>query len=760
MFIKKVITVIVLIFCFNINLIAKPLTLNEVLEASCRISVSGAIGSGTCIAKNDQHYIFLTNGHVVKNSKKAHIELFKDGYKSYKVPATVIKSFWQNRTDEDFALLAVDRKYLYKCPPKVIPLVSLNYNISTTYVYSAGSPEGRWLSGWEGRIEEKQNFRLVFSPPPADGQSGSGLLVNVADKNGELHTRVAGVITFRTGDSGMFQNPRDENGFPKAKGIALSISILYSLLGYTKTSYKVSPIPHHYVPAKKEEVKKCSRCGRSLQNHALGSDGQYYCVHKDDGNLVCGAGPNVKIVRWPDFDRIVPIPRNPKEPEESPEGNPFGNQIPDILPPDAEDNEDNEDNEDSEENNELTKNIADLKKQIESLQAKIDELNSELKKKESDCQELLEQKNKLEKELKQINNELNTKEYIINQQSQEIEVLNGSIDSINSNVTSIKENEEELEEEVSRKTGLLARLKNQRNWLGGSLGVLGAGLLSTILWIFYNKIGREKGAKIIDSTQDKVDDRIDDILGENITNAIHKAVDSLQNKANDSVEDVIKSHLPPIVEKIVEKKTADIVNDEEKAEKKFTIDGNKVEKKDQSLYNKRVDGSEDVNKSAPASEVDKDSIYFNITNNNTNTSNPDQDYKINDQYIRAFFQHKQHDGEKVEDWALRGVLYKEAVDELSRGKLYYKGVTKLQGQKTTARYIHEWVRAEFMKRLAKRDIFDQNELYKEAMIGFLYQEAVNKLAEGYFSVLGYEETAREIHNWVNKEFLKRIGVDI
>jgi len=62
--------------------------------------------------------------------------------------------------------------------------------------------------------------------------------------------------------------------------------------------------------------------------------------------------------------------------------------------------------------------------------------------------------------------------------------------------------------------------------------------------------------------------------------------------------------------------------------------------------------------------------------------------------------------------------------------------------------------------MTRRDIFNQDELYKEAMLGFLYKEAVDKLAAGDFSVLGYQATATAIHDWVNAEFLKRINVNI
>ena len=156
-------------------------------------------------------------------------------------------------------------------------------------------------------------------------------------------------------------------------------------------------------------------------------------------------------------------------------------------------------------------------------------------------------------------------------------------------------------------------------------------------------------------------------------------------------------------------------------------------------------------------------VSLNITNNNTNITNDTVEttsHKVNDSYIRALFAHKAKDGEKVEDWALLGAIYKDAIHELENGKLYYQGKTKLLGQFKTAQQINTWVGHEFFKRMQKRDVLSQDELYKEAMLGFLYKDAVDQLAAGKFAVLGYRDTAQAIRDWVNKEFLRRININI
>ena len=90
--------------------------------------------------------------------------------------------------------------------------------------------------------------------------------------------------------------------------------------------------------------------------------------------------------------------------------------------------------------------------------------------------------------------------------------------------------------------------------------------------------------------------------------------------------------------------------------------------------------------------------------------------------------------------------------------MYYRGQTKLLGQQQTAKQIKEWVRAEFLKR--QMEMLDQEKIYTDAMFGFLYKEAVARLAEGKFTVLGHIDTASAIQSWVENELLKRMNVVI
>jgi hypothetical protein len=69
------------------------------------------------------------------------------------------------------------------------------------------------------------------------------------------------------------------------------------------------------------------------------------------------------------------------------------------------------------------------------------------------------------------------------------------------------------------------------------------------------------------------------------------------------------------------------------------------------------------------------------------------------------------------------------------------------------------VRDQFLKQTTIEKL-DYNYLYHEAMIGFLYKEAVRLLRTGFFPILGAKETSEVIENWVRQEFLDRMGITL
>lgn len=117
---------------------------------------------------------------------------------------------------------------------------------------------------------------------------------------------------------------------------------------------------------------------------------------------------------------------------------------------------------------------------------------------------------------------------------------------------------------------------------------------------------------------------------------------------------------------------------------------------------------------------------------------------------------KRREGQSIEDLALQGLLYAEACEKLNKGELYYKRRNKLIGQQTTAMKINNWVQQQFLVRSDQFDLLDlSTSIENEALYGMLYKEAVQLLKQGNFKVLGAQDTALTIQKWVNKEYLKR-----
>jgi hypothetical protein len=261
------------------NLLAKPLTLNEISEAGCRIDVSHnllgtikhEIGSGICIKEDTNNIYILTNGHVLNTANNALVEFFRCGCVSQKLNAKVIYKAYRLNTDIDFCILSLPKTSFGQYPlPRVIPLAPKNYIPKTGYyIASAGCPQGRDLIMWQGYVSLATSSRLLFTPAPLPGQSGSGLLVQIQDSNGEWHTRVGGVVTWR-----ILKQIKDIvtlNREDRYTGGAIPISRLYDILANNNNVQPTKmPISYSHISYN----KPCKYCGKMPSEHALGSDGK------------------------------------------------------------------------------------------------------------------------------------------------------------------------------------------------------------------------------------------------------------------------------------------------------------------------------------------------------------------------------------------------------------------------------------------------------------------------------------------------------
>lgn len=130
--------------------------------------------------------------------------------------------------------------------------------------------------------------------------------------------------------------------------------------------------------------------------------------------------------------------------------------------------------------------------------------------------------------------------------------------------------------------------------------------------------------------------------------------------------------------------------------------------------------------------------------------------KFDDGYAKNFFAtHRELD---VQDLVLFALYYREAIELLRNEKFVDNQGQVLQGQKITAQKIDQYVKQQFMKRSDARNILNPKlSVYNEAFIGVLYKEAVGKLRNDEFNVLGAKATADAIDEWVTTEFLRRTG---
>jgi hypothetical protein len=269
---------------------ARPLNLNEITEGVCRVTaqqaggygsrIMSAKGSGTVVEETQTTYKILTNAHVVGGAKTVQVEFFRGGRRIGPVSANVVWSRKVDGRDVDFAVCEVAKASLGQYAPRVIPLAPADYQPKPGYYISAvGCDDGRWARGWEGYIQNDTGSRVVFTPPPVGGQSGSGVMVLVPNPNtGELYTRVGAVLTWRTGHA------TDDS---RANGAAIPISRFYQAQSGQVAEEELFEVPVSWIECSEHTMR------------GIGSDGIYYATYISiEGKVKCEHPSNVQIVGW------------------------------------------------------------------------------------------------------------------------------------------------------------------------------------------------------------------------------------------------------------------------------------------------------------------------------------------------------------------------------------------------------------------------------------------------------------------------------
>jgi len=179
-------------------------------SATARLTVGGAMGSGTVFEVSAGRIFLVTNAHVATR-RAVDVEFWKDGHASRKVPGTTI---WAD-SDTDLAVLSVPASELGGVLPEVIPLAPPETVLRPgETIGSVGCPGGNWPTGFEGHVLGYDDGRIAYQPPPANGRSGSALF-NTAG-------RIVGVINAQRLDR--------PNG-TAIHGLAVPVSHVYRVYG-------------------------------------------------------------------------------------------------------------------------------------------------------------------------------------------------------------------------------------------------------------------------------------------------------------------------------------------------------------------------------------------------------------------------------------------------------------------------------------------------------------------------------------------------
>lgn len=195
---------------------------SDALDATCRVHASdGSVGTG-CVFEISQRTVFvLTNRHVVDSASTVKCVFWRDGHQSIAIPGQVrAKS-----AAADVALITLPESAFSGQLPRVIPLAPRGTSLKAgDTITSAGCAKAAWATAWKGHVAGYENGHLRFSPPPANGRSGSA----ICDAKGE---KIVGLIWGRS----------DQEG----KGYAVSLENLYRSLRFqqTKTGWIYSPKP-------------------------------------------------------------------------------------------------------------------------------------------------------------------------------------------------------------------------------------------------------------------------------------------------------------------------------------------------------------------------------------------------------------------------------------------------------------------------------------------------------------------------------------
>jgi hypothetical protein len=189
-------------------------SLADSIDATCRIQApDGSTGTG-CVFEISRGSVFvLTNRHVVGAADWVRCVFWQQGHQSAALAGSVLA-----RSDQvDVALVTVPASAFDGRLPRVVPLASSGTRLTEgETVTSVGCANGAWATGWKGHVLGYDGTSVCFTPPPADGRSGSALF----DAGGQ---HIVGLIWGRL-DRG------------EGRGYAVTVDNLYRALNFAPTA--------------------------------------------------------------------------------------------------------------------------------------------------------------------------------------------------------------------------------------------------------------------------------------------------------------------------------------------------------------------------------------------------------------------------------------------------------------------------------------------------------------------------------------------
>ena len=748
---------------------AKFLTLNEIGEASCRVNADDSRGSGTAIAQDKQFVYVLTNAHVVGNSSRVTCEFFRYGRKTRPLGGEVLWRAYSERRVLDFAVIKIARSLFGSMPPRIVPLAPAGHLIKKNdYIASAGCPQARWLQLWEGHaLSDSSQSQVLFTPPPLGGQSGSGVYTVIKG-----NTYLAAVLTWRV----------DED-----KGGAIHIANFWRAIRGEVSENKFDRVPLSWKFAADTSTSKAKKIeGKTVRKrayYARGSNGYYYLQTFKDGIqwksvTIPNEHKNVRIIEWnilldsecpfggcPHFNppqKPRPPPDNPHtpnpdlpipNPEDNPDGspggdgegdNPFGEMPPNYTPDDPS----SKIKELQDRIKELEKESATLKSERVELEKTIADLNETIQSKLSAIEDLksdaIGNRSKIEKLEGELSEHLSELDSLNSALSLKNEELRGSLQSI--------------EDLKNNSSGEIEEVKNQRNIFGW----IGSAISAILLWVsslYWRLRGKKQVAEVVEDIEEIIEDVADgddddgdvEVAPASPTPEapdMHALADFLEDRIGVLFGQQVAPALNAVNEKI-DRMQGQIDSHVESDHKPAETPVHVVQ-----CPEAREALKEEEESPPPEDDCDCDCSDTILDQVRNNPEFPEATVRI-----RQFIDLKTADGECVRELAFYAHLYKDAVVELKNNRLIVQRQGKpfkVHHQSRAADAIESYVKEEFLKRISSATL-DSHCLYHEAMIGFLYKEAVKKLRRGEFNVLGYKDIAFSIDEWVKTEFLRRMG---